>query len=79
MPRTTLDLDDDLLLALKRAAVERHEPLTRLANRLLRSALAAPPPVHKPVHVQTFDLGPARLPLDNVAEVLAVAEDEAFR
>ncbi len=67
MPRTTLDLDDDLLLALKRAALNAHEPVTRLANRLLRQALAAPPPAHPAVQVQVYDLGQARLPLDNIA------------
>jgi hypothetical protein len=39
MPRTTLALDEDLLLELKKRAAKEKTSLTRLTNRLLRSAL----------------------------------------
>jgi predicted transcriptional regulator len=77
MSRTTLELDDDLLQALKQVALNQKEPMTRLANRLLRAALQ-PAPAHK-VELQVFDLGRAHVALDNVADALAIAEGEDWR
>jgi len=78
--RTTLDVDDDLLQALKRAALSSHEPVTRLANRLLRAALSSDARRERlPVEVASYDLGRARLPFDNIAETLQIIEGEAFR
>lgn len=77
MSRTTLDLDDDLLDALKQAALRQKEPMTRVANRLLRAALQ-PPPAHR-VELQVVDLGKAHIGLDNIADALAIAEGEVWR
>jgi hypothetical protein len=77
MSRTTLELDDELLQAPKQAALSQKEPMTRLANRLLRAALQ-PAPAHK-VEVQVSDLGRAHVGLDNVAGALAIAEGEDWQ
>lgn len=77
MPRTTLELDDDLLQALKLAALRQKEPMTHLANRLLRAALQ--PVSAQKVELQVFDLGRAHVGLDNIADALAVAEGEDWR
>jgi hypothetical protein len=37
--RTTLDIDDDVLLAVKQLSHERHEPAGRLVSALVRDAL----------------------------------------
>ena len=83
MSRTTLDLDRDLLHALKRLALTSDESMTRAANRVVRAGLAALASgprgaVQVPV-IETFDLGACRVPIDDVTEALAMAEGDWHR
>ncbi len=81
--RTTLSLDDDVAAMLERLRKRQEVSLKQVVNEALRRGLSqqlqknAPT---KPFTTHTVDLGRCRLPsLDNVAEVLAVAEGESFK
>jgi hypothetical protein len=82
--RTTLSLDKDVAAALERLRKARRASLKRLVNEALREGLArmnAPPPAtRKPFRTRAVSLGRCLIGnVDNVAEVLAVAEGEAFK
>ena len=72
--RTTLTLDEDVATALDRLRVARGTSFRLLVNELERVQVPDPPYRIRPV-----DLGVSRLDLDNIAEVLAVAEGESLR
>jgi len=76
--RTTLTLDDDVAVKLRKAARER--PFKVVVNEVLRAGLAAlerRAPRLRPYRTAGFDLGPSLVgSLDNVEEVLARAEGE---
>jgi hypothetical protein len=81
--RTTLTLDDDVAAVLERLRKSGRRSLKALVNEALRAGLklmTATPKSRRPYRTRPADLGPCALPdLDNVAEVLAVAEGEAYR
>ena len=81
--RTTLTLDDDVAAALEQLRRTRGGRLKTVVNDLLREGLRHAqqrPPRHSLFRTQSIDLGRARTSsVDNVADVLATAEDEAFR
>ena len=82
--RTTLTLDDDVAAQLRRLRQVRKEAkLKELINEALRQGLkhlAAPAGPRKAYHTRAVTLGRCLIGgLDDVAEVLAVAEDDAFR
>jgi len=82
--RTTLTLDDDVAAALERLRKARKLSLKRAVNETLRAGLArmsAPPPARRhPFRTQPLSPGPCLIGnVDNIAEVLAVAEGEAFK
>ncbi|MEW6300434.1 MAG: CopG family transcriptional regulator [Thermodesulfobacteriota bacterium] len=81
--RTTLTLDDDVAALLERLRRARGASLKDLVNEALREGLrrmTAPPRKRVPFHTESMDLGHCLLGnVDNVAEVLAMAEGEAFR
>ena len=81
--RTTLTLEDDVAAQIERLRKRRGESLKDLINEALREGLkqmAAPPRKHAPFRTKSVDLGRCLLGnVDNVAEVLAVAEGESFR
>ena len=81
--RTTLTLDDDVAALLERLRKARRASLRQVVNEALRQGLrlmTSPPKRGRPFRTGTVDLGPCRLPdLDNVAEILAVAEGESYR
>ena len=81
--RTTLSLDDDVVAALARLQARERRSFKALVNDVLRCGLrqiAAPPPRAKPYRTPAVDLGRCLLSnIDDVADVLAVAEGEAFR
>lgn len=81
--RTTLTLDGDVVALLKREQARTRKPLKQLVNDALREGLsrkAEPKRARTPYRTPTVDLGPCLVPsLDNVAEVLAIAEGEAYR
>jgi hypothetical protein len=81
--RTTLTIDDDVAAMLERLRREREISLKDLINEALRRGLLdmhAPVKRRKPYRTPSVDLGTPRIPnIDNVAEVLAVIEGEAFK
>lgn len=81
--RTTLTLDADVARLLEAIRKARNERLRRVVNEALRLGLqqmAATPKRKKAYHQKGVDLGRCRIgSLDNIADVLAVAEDETFR
>ncbi len=79
--RTTLTLDDDVAALLQRLSHERKRAFKQTVNEALRAGLAEltakAPRRRKLYRVKPASLGKPRLPnLDNIAEVLAVAEGE---
>lgn len=76
--RTTLTLDDDVAVKLKRAAKDR--PFKIVVNEALRAGLAAlekRTTPRRPYRTRGFDLGPSLVgSLDNVEEVLSRVEGE---
>jgi hypothetical protein len=81
--RTTLTIDDDVAATLERLRRKRDVSLKDLINEALRRGLrdlSAPPKRQKPYRTPSVDLGTPRIPnIDNVAEVLAIIEGEAFK
>lgn len=81
--RTTLTLDDDVAAQLSQLREARNVPLKSLVNEALRSglqALAEPEQSHRPHSTRGVDLGRCLLgQIDDVAEVLSIAEGEAFK
>jgi len=79
--RTTLTLDEDVAVKLKKAAKDR--PFKAVVNEALRAGLAAlekRSPSRKPYRTRGFDLGPSLVgSLDNVEEVLSRVEGEHHR
>jgi hypothetical protein len=81
--RTTLTLDDDVAALLQRFQRERKVSLKEAVNSALRAGLVevtkAPEP-QPPFRTAPLDLGRCWLPhLDNLGEVLAIAEVEDFK
>jgi hypothetical protein len=82
--RTTLTLDDDVSMELERLRRERNEKLRTIVNEALRAGLLAlrqrRPTGGQRYRTEPISLGPPRLPnLDNIAEVLAIAEGDDRR
>ncbi|MDH4244460.1 MAG: hypothetical protein OEV38_11960 [Nitrospira sp.] len=82
--RTTLSLDSDVAALLKRAQKVRKASLKTIVNDAMRQGLKdllEPAVRHKkPFRTKGVSLGRCFVSsLDDVAEVLATAEDEAFR
>jgi predicted transcriptional regulator len=80
--RTTIRLDDDLLVRAKRAAVERGTTLTALIEEALRRALAPDvPEPRRPLALPTFrgdGLQPG-VDLDDTASLLDLMEERDAR
>lgn len=81
--RTTLSLDDDVAALVERARKARQLPLKEVVNAALRLGLrqlAAPHPRRRPFRTRSVSLGRCLVgDIDDVAEVLAVAEGDAFK
>lgn len=81
--RTTLTLDKDVAVALERLRRARKASLKAVVNEALRQGLGrmtAPPAApRKPFRTRTLNLGRCLGNIDNVAEVLAIAESERFK
>lgn len=72
--RTTIDLDDDVLRALKRRQREERKTLGQLVSELLAQALAAQPRPDVDIRWATADLRP-RIDLDEKDAVWAVLDE----
>lgn len=81
--RTTLTLDEDVAADLERLRKARNVSLKHIVNEALRTGLQAmgsPSRVRTHFRTQSADLGRCLIAeLDNVADVLAVSEGEAFK
>lgn len=78
-----MTLDNDVAMALKRLRRARDAALKDLVNEALRRGLremTARPPRRPPFRTRSVDCGRVLIGgIDNIAEVLAVAEGETFR
>jgi adenine C2-methylase RlmN of 23S rRNA A2503 and tRNA A37 len=75
--RTTLTLDDDVAVQLKRLRGERNAKFRELVNEALRRGLremSGVPQRRKAFRARTFDMGEPLVNIDNVAETLARLE-----
>jgi adenine C2-methylase RlmN of 23S rRNA A2503 and tRNA A37 len=80
--RTTLTIDDDVAVQLKRLRRERDLNFKELVNELLRRGLrdmSAAGPRRKVLRTRAFDMGKPLINIDNVAEALAHLEDEGSK
>ena len=80
--RTTLTLDDDNALLLKRLCEERKVSLKTLVNEALREGLRQleTPTEASEFRTDSVSVGRCLLPnLDDIAEALELAEGESFR
>jgi antitoxin component of RelBE/YafQ-DinJ toxin-antitoxin module len=76
--RTTLRLDDDLLIELKQRASEQGLTLSELVNLALRRSLARPRRSRRPFRQQTRDLGRPSFDVTKANAVAATLEDETL-
>jgi len=79
--RTTLTLDADVSIELEALRRKRGLSLKAAVNDALRRgirAMAESPRPGSAFVTRSVDLGLPRLPLDNIAEVLAAAEGDGF-
>ena len=81
--RTTLTLDDDVAAVLERLRKARHVKLKDLVNEALRRGLrdmSSRPKRFERFRTASVDLGALRISgIDNIAEVLATTEGEAYK
>jgi hypothetical protein len=80
--RTTLTIDGDVAVRLERLQRERDTSLKQLVNDALRQGLnqlEAKQKPRKPFRMRTFDGGKPLVPLDNIAETLAMIEGEDYK
>jgi hypothetical protein len=79
--RTTLTIDADVAVQLKRLMRERDASLKELVNDTLRRGLQADarPKPRKPYRIKTYDMGQALVDIDNVAEAIAAIEGENYK
>ncbi len=81
--RTTLTIDDDLAAILERLRRDRNANLKDIVNEALRRGLhnmEAVSKPRKPFRTKSVDAGaPLIRNIDNVAEVIAIIEGEAFK
>jgi hypothetical protein len=77
--RTTLTLDADVAVQLKRLMRERDASLKDVVNDALRRGfcdMGARPKQRKPFRTKTYDMGEQLIPLDNVAEAISLLEGD---
>jgi hypothetical protein len=80
--RTTLTIDDDVAVQLKRLRRERDAKFKELVNEALRRGLremSGTAQKRKVLRTRTFDMGEPLINIDNVAEALANLESEGFK
>jgi hypothetical protein len=77
--RTTVRIDDELLLKLKEQAAREHVSLTKLLNRTVRAGLQASQksaPRKRPYHEKTHSMGAPLAGLDKALALAGSLEDE---
>jgi hypothetical protein len=76
--RTTLRLDDDLLIQLKKRANEEGLTLSEVVNLALRKSLSDPKRARRLFRQRTCDLGRPSFDVTRANAVAAALEDEAI-
>lgn len=80
--RTTLVIDDDVLVQARATAKKLGTPFRHVVNEALRAGLATikSPPASRPYRTQGHDMGlRPGMCLDNIGELLAQSEGEDHR
>ncbi len=82
--RTTLSLDKDVAAALERVRRARKASMKSVVNEALRQGLGhmaeRRPAVRKPFQTRALPVGRCLIGgVDNIAELLAIAEGESFK
>lgn len=80
--RMTLTIDDDVATQIERLRRKRNASLKQVVNDALRCGLQAQearPKPRKPFRMKTFDGGETLIPIDNVAEAIALLEGEDYK
>lgn len=80
--RTTLTLDDDVAVQIERLRRERNASLKDVVNEALRRGLKdinSRPKTRKRFRTRVFHGATQLMPIDNIAEVLAIAEGDAYK
>ncbi len=80
--RTTLTLDDDVAIRLKKLKEEGDLAFKDVVNAALRrglDALERHVQDRPPYRIEAVDLGRPRIPLDSIAEALELADGDAWR
>lgn len=81
--RTTLTLDDDVAASLERLRKAGNRSMKELVNEALRYGLrqlSRPSPRRKRFRTRSVSVGRCLVgSIDNIAEVIAVAEGESYR
>ena len=81
--RITINLEDDVAASLKLLGKVRRLKFKALVNLVLREGIRSmmgPVKRRKTFQTRSVDLGPCRTAnVDNVGEVLAIADSESFR
>ena len=80
--RMTLTIDEDVAAQIERLRRKRNASLKQVVNDTLRNGLRAqeaPPKPRKPFRMKTFDGGETLIPIDNVAETIALLEGEDYK
>ena len=77
--RTTVTLDDDVKRALDDLRRSRGLGTSEALNELVRRGLAAVDEERAEFRQRTSAMGPPRMPLDDIGEVLDVLEGDARR
>jgi hypothetical protein len=79
----TITLEDDVAASLKRLGKARRLKLNALINLVLREGIRSmmgPVKKRKIFQTRSVDLGPCRIAnVDNLTQVLAIAEGKSFR
>ena len=76
--RTTLRLDDDLLIELKNRASQEGLTLSEMVNLALRRSFSGPRRSRRPFRQRTRDLGRPSFDVTKANAVAAALEDEAI-
>jgi hypothetical protein len=77
--RTTLTIDEDVAARLERLRRQRDANFKDVVNDALRRGLdsiEAPPKSRKRYRIKTYDMGEPLIPLDNIAEAIALLEGD---
>lgn len=80
--RTTLTIDDDVAVELERLRRSRDESMKDVVNEALRRGIremASPPKPRKPFRTTAVSLKPRIANVDNIGEILAIAEGDDYK